>query len=147
MRILVIGGTYFLGRIFVDKVYKEHEVTLINRGNAILPKDTYGTVTQHICDRHDEESISNLRENRFDVVVDFCAYREGDINTVLRALDYNVGQYIFISTCDVYVRGTGKILDESAPFEERDFGGEVGDYITGKVALEKELKECTTHFL
>ena len=42
---------------------------------------------------------------------------------------------------DVYERGSGKILDENASFETRDFGGETGAYILGKVSLEAEIKE------
>jgi nucleoside-diphosphate-sugar epimerase len=33
-------------------------------------------------------------------------------------------------------------LDEQAQLEERDFGGQAGAYILGKVALEAELKDC-----
>ncbi|MBP5281139.1 MAG: NAD-dependent epimerase/dehydratase family protein, partial [Lachnospiraceae bacterium] len=61
---------------------------------------------------------------------------------VMEVLPAGVKQYVFISTCDVYERGTGKRLDETSKFEERDFGGEAGAYILGKVTLEKELLEC-----
>ncbi len=32
MKILVIGGSYFFGRVFVMLAAKEHEVTVVNRG-------------------------------------------------------------------------------------------------------------------
>ena len=145
MNILVIGGTYFLGRAFVDIVKEKHCVTVLNRGNVVLSKELYKNVKQYICDRHDEEKISHIKDEDFDVVVDFCAYNKGDIDLILRALDYNIKQYIFISTCDVYKRGSGAVLDENAQLEERRFGGEAGDYISGKVALEKEIRRCTEH--
>jgi len=56
--------------------------------------------------------------------------------------DHGVRQYVYISTCDVYRRGTGALLGEDSPLEERDFGGPEGAYICGKVALEKELRQC-----
>ncbi len=146
MKILVIGGTYFLGRAFVDLAKNEHEITVLNRGNVVLAKEQYGNIVQVTCDRHDGKSIAKLKDNNYDVVVDFCGYQKGDISTVLEALDYNIKQYIFISTCDVYVRGSKKNIDENSPFEERHFGGEAGDYITGKVELEKELLQCVENY-
>ena len=32
MKILVIGGSYFLGRVFVMQAAGVHEITLVNRG-------------------------------------------------------------------------------------------------------------------
>ena len=99
-----------------------------------------------ICaDRQKEESLSMARrimeEKGVDVVVDFCAYAPGDLRKVMEVLPEGVKQYVFISTCDVYRRGTGEILDETARLETRDFGGEAGTYILGKAALERELWE------
>ena len=145
MKILAIGGTYFLGKAFVELVHNECELTVLNRGNRALSGEKYKNVEQIICDRHDKNKLSELKDKDFDVVVDFCAYNEGDIETVIRALDYNIRQYIFISTCDVYKRGLGNIQDEDSPFEERNFGGEAGAYITGKVALEREVKKCADY--
>ena len=33
MRILVIGGTYFLGKAFVQIAANDNEIVLLNRGN------------------------------------------------------------------------------------------------------------------
>ena len=74
----------------------------------------------------------------YDCVVDFCAYAPGDIKRIAE-LGFPISQYLFVSTCDVYEHRTGRTLDEKGPFETRDFGGQEGAYITGKVALEKEL--------
>lgn len=32
MKILVIGGSYFYGRVFVMQAVKEHDITVLNRG-------------------------------------------------------------------------------------------------------------------
>ena len=34
MKILVIGGSYFFGRVFVMLAAKEHNVTVVNRGTC-----------------------------------------------------------------------------------------------------------------
>ena len=159
-RILVIGGTYFAGKSFlsniIDNNIKEEkgelELTVLNRGSRGLKEVLGGQYDRAIaserisfielsCDRTDEDALKGVLsgKERFDAVVDFCAYNPGDIEKVFNALDTAPGQYIFLSTCDVYERGTGRISDENAPFEHRSFPGEAGAYISGKVALEEEL--------
>lgn len=138
MRILVIGGSYFLGRYFVLEARKEHTVTVFNRGSTLL---NLADVDEIRGDRTDGASLEILGDRKFDVVVDFCAYNKGDIAKVIDALKYKPGQYIFISTVDVYERGVTETATENTAFETRDFGGEAGQYILGKVALEKEIIE------
>ena len=142
--ILVIGGSYFLGKAFVKlAISSGHDVTVFNRGNRPLNnskiKELYG-------DRHDPDAMKPLAGQQFDAVVDFCGYEKNDILTVFQQLKSQMKQYVFISTCDVYERGTTNVQDEHSPFEKRDFGGEAGQYITGKVALEEELRECSAEF-
>ena len=50
MKILVIGGSYFYGRVFVMEAVKEHEVTVVNRGTYSMEKMG---VTQITGDRGD----------------------------------------------------------------------------------------------
>lgn len=146
MKILVIGGSYFFGRVFVMQAAKSHDITVVNRGTysvaALGAKEIIG-------DRRDKTVWQSLRED-FDVIVDFCAYEKGDIAAVLQNMAGRVSQYIFISTVDVYRRGMGKspkaghsLKDEQTPLETRIFPGEAGTYIAGKVALEQEARsEC-----
>lgn len=138
MKLLVFGGSYFLGKHFVQRIYTEHEVTVFNRGSRPLNisgvREVYG-------DRHQTPDYDKLKQLDFDIVVDFCAYQPGDIAKVFQELPGKFKHYIFISTCDVYERGLERWLDENGPLEQRDFGGEAGAYILGKAALEKELKE------
>ena len=137
MKILVIGGSYFYGRVFVMLASKEHNIMVVNRGTYSMAE--FG-VDQVKGDRRDVSVWRQCREN-YDVVVDFCAYNAGDITCVLENIAGRVSQYILISTVDVYRRGTGLVKDENSPIETRQFPGEVGDYIAGKVALENELRE------
>lgn len=138
MKILVIGGTYFLGKAFVEKACREHELILLNRGNKPLQIEG---IKSYRGDRHDTAALQQI-EGDYDVIVDFCAYEAGDIRLIAENFKGRFRQYVFISTCDVYRKGTGEILTEESPLEERMFPGPEGAYISGKVALEKELKEC-----
>lgn len=156
MKLLVIGGSYFYGRVFVMQAAGKHDITVVNRGTysmaALGVKEIHG-------DRRDEKLWKSIEED-YDVIIDFCAYDKGDIEGVLENMDGNAEQYIFISTVDVYRRGMQSrkaagafeeagapepegAADEERPFEERLFPGEAGRYIAGKVALEREVRaEC-----
>lgn len=147
MKILVLGGSYFYGRVFTMLAAKEHELTLFNRGT--YPMEEFG-VKQHIGDRHDGQAWEKLKAQQedYDAVVDFCGYEQGDIQEVFAHLPESMKQYIFISTVDVYERlsyetsGSVGLKDEDTPYEIREIPGEAGSYIKGKVLLEQELKDC-----
>lgn len=137
MKLLVIGGSYFFGRVFVMQASKEHDITVVNRGTWSM--ESFG-VKQIKGDRRDPALWRSCSEN-YDAVIDFCGYEPGDISCVLENFAGTIRQYIFISTVDVYERGIKGLKDENTPFEMRKFPGEAGQYITGKVALEQEVKE------
>ncbi|MCR5655153.1 MAG: NAD-dependent epimerase/dehydratase family protein [Lachnospiraceae bacterium] len=136
-KILLIGGSYFLGRAFTILHMETHALTLLNRGNNPVNSPL---VREFHMDRHDTEALKRLPDETFDAVVDFCAYEKGDIETILSALKQTPKRYIMISTADVYERNTGRYMKEEDALESRIFPGEQGAYIAGKVALEKELK-------
>jgi len=141
MNILVMGGSYFLGRYFIS--LDNNNITVFNRGNCEI---NLPNVKEIKGDRHDANHLLQLKDYDFDVVVDFCAYNKGDIEAVLQALKNKPKQYIFISTVDVYERNTGGIIDEDGKLESRIFEGEAGAYIAGKVSLEKEIKEVAAEY-
>jgi len=142
MKLLVIGGSYFFGRVFVMQAAEGHDITVANRGTYSM--EALG-VKQIRGDRRDPALWTSCGED-FDVVVDFCAYEKGDIAGVLRKIPGKIRQYIFISTVDVYERGRqggNRMKGEDTPFEQRIFPGEAGRYIAGKAALELEaVEEC-----
>lgn len=140
MKILVLGGSYFYGRVFTMLAAKNHEITVLNRGTYSM--EDFG-VKQITGDRHDEKVLRQLAASvtEFDAVVDFCGYGPGDVASVVEHLPGKTKQYIFISTVDVYERGIQGLKDEGTPYETRSIEGEAGEYIRGKVALEQELKE------
>ncbi len=135
MKILVIGGSYFYGRVFVMEAAKEHDITVVNRGTYSM--EGFG-VTQVTGDRGDASLWQSVTTD-YDVLVDFCGYKEGDVANILEHIAGSIGHYIFISTVDVYQRGLSGYKEESTPLETRRFQGEAGEYITGKTALEREL--------
>lgn len=137
MRILVIGGSYFFGRVFVMLAAKEHDVTVVNRGTCSVAE----LGAKQIKGDRKEEGVWKSIEGDYDCVVDFCAYEKGDIARVLENMPGRIRQYIFISTVDVYERGINGLKGEETPLETRPLPGEAGAYIAGKVALEREVRE------
>lgn len=135
MKLLVIGGSYFYGRVFVMEASKEHEITVWNRGTYSM--ESFG-VRQITGDRH--ERAAGCEED-YDAVIDFCAYAPGDVRMTLNLLTGKIGQYVLISTVDVYERNPSVTKTEDTPLEERPIAGEAGAYVAGKVALERELAE------
>lgn len=141
--ILVIGGSYFYGRVFVMEAAREqskYHITVLNRGTYSMAE--FGTF-QVTGDRHDLSVLAACGRD-YDAVIDFCAYEAGDVETVIEGISGSIGQYILISTVDVYERGSGSMKTEDHALEERTFAGEAGAYIAGKVCLERELDRVCT---
>lgn len=141
MNILVIGGSYFLGRWFVEYARKEHNITVLNRGN--IPIKTDG-VKELLCNRHDVVTLQALASEEFDCIVDFCAYAKHDIRRIVDAFGHEGCRYIFISTVDVYLHGQDEVVSEASLFENRVISGPEGEYINGKIELEQELIDTCT---
>lgn len=144
MKILILGGSYFLGKCFVKtcvegdaqkELAENVELIVFNRGSRPL---AIAGVVEIRGDRHSQEEREQIRGD-YDAIVDFCAYQAGDIRDIVEIA--RTKKYIFVSTCDVYQRNRQEWLSEEAAFEERMFPGEAGAYIQGKIALEKELRE------
>ena len=145
-QILVIGGTYFAGRVYSiltsrgeaqrDDLY----LHLVNRGR--YPLKGLNNVSQYVCDRHQAELLPGLlpQDMVFDAVVDFCGYEPGDISAIIDALPGRIRQYIFISTSSVYAPGDHTLKTEESPLLTDFDGGTVDDYIRKKALLEEELR-------
>ena len=100
--LLVIGGSYFAGRVFVETICRSgrYEISVFNRGH--LPMGIDG-VTQLLGDRENPSAVNrNIPRKHWDVVVDFCAYTPEHIAILLDNLTGSVGHYIYISTTSIY---------------------------------------------
>ncbi|HEX2992332.1 MAG TPA: SDR family oxidoreductase, partial [Anaerolineales bacterium] len=112
MKILIIGGTKFLGRHLVDAARAAgHEVTLFNRGktNPALFSDVE-TITG---DR--EQDMDRLSGREWDAVIDVAGYLPRIVRLSAEALKDSVRRYIFISSISVYADNRKIGIDESYP--------------------------------
>jgi len=99
MRILIIGGTVFLGRALVDAARQRgHRVTLFNRG--LSNPEAYPDIETIHGDR--ETDLERLRGGRWDAAIDTCGYAPRQLAISTDALRGAVDHYSFISTLSVY---------------------------------------------
>jgi nucleoside-diphosphate-sugar epimerase len=99
MRILIVGGTSFVGRATAWAALNDgHDVTVINRGQT--SSDLPETVTRLVGDRHGD--MSALTDLSFDVTVDAIAYRPADVDVLAAALGKRGGHHIQISSVSAY---------------------------------------------
>src|ERR1039458_7247426 len=93
MRILIVGGTSFVGRgVAWAALNAGHDVTVINRGET--PSDLPESVTRLIGDRRGD--MSALAELSFDATVDAIAFRPIDVDVLATALGKRGGHHIQI---------------------------------------------------
>ena len=143
-QVLVIGGSYFAGRVHAILTSKGDSgdgnihLHVVNRGNYPL---NLPNVTQYICDRHDTEKLASVlpQDIVFDAVVDFCGYEPNDISSVVEVLNTRIKQYIFISTSSVYDPVGHSPKTENDPMLQNFSGGVISDYVMKKCLLELEL--------
>ena len=112
MKILIIGGTKFLGRHLVDAARAAgHEVTLFNRGktNPTLFPDVE-TITG---DR--EQDMDKLSGREWDAVIDVAGYLPRIVRLSAEALKDSVRRYVFISSISVYADNRKIGIEESYP--------------------------------
>lgn len=98
MRILVLGGTQFLGRHVVDAALEHgHQLTLFNRGRT--RPELFHDVEKLRGDR--DGDLEALTGRDFDAVVDTSGYVPRLVEQTIDALG-TIGHYTFVSTIGVY---------------------------------------------
>lgn len=128
LRILVLGGTGFLGPAIVNAgIAAGHEFTLFNRGrrNPELFAKTTGVEQIHGQRRRPKagdakappQDLKSLENRKWDAVVDTSGYYTGEVEDVCKVLAGNVGQYVYISSLSVYpsLEVSADPIDEQSP--------------------------------
>jgi nucleoside-diphosphate-sugar epimerase len=121
VKVLVIGGTRFLGYHLVRRLLRDgQEVTLFNRG--LTPDDFGSSVRRLRGDRQDATDFRNkLKQESFEAVVDFISYREEDSLSAVETFLGRTGHYVHISSAAVYI----VVRDYPNPIHEEDFDREL----------------------
>lgn len=110
MRILIIGGTRFIGPRVVRRLHEAggHSVTLFHRGET--KADLPASVNQVYGDRHALSSFTDdFRITAPDVVLDMIPYTEEEARTLMGVFKGRARRVVAISSADVY-RAYGCLL-------------------------------------
>lgn len=141
MRILILGGTVFLGRHLVDAAQaRGHSVTLFNRGQH--NPELFPDVEKLRGDR--DGGLDALRGRCWDAVIDTCGYVPRIVRQSAELLAGSVGHYTFISSLSVYADFSAPGMDEQSLVGTLD--DESVEQVTGetygplKALCEKEVE-------
>jgi len=138
MKVLVIGGTLFIGRQLVEELVKGgHEVSILHR----RPKHEFGRRVENLmADRNDGDSVRQaLSTRRFEVVFDnVYDWERGttaeQVEATVRASGGRLSRYIFLSSVAAY--GDGLNHKESDPLAS---GFHADPYVRNKATTERLL--------
>ena len=134
VRVLVLGGTLFLGRHIVEAALaRGHEVVLFNRGRR--NPHLFPQIEKLRGDR--DGDVAALRGRRFEAVIDPSGYRPEQVRAVTDVLGGAMAHYIFISSISAYREfPPHRLFDEDAPLAQGDQG-----YGALKARCEETLEE------
>jgi len=115
MRLLVLGGTQFVGRAVVEAaVERGWEVSVFNRGSG----QGVPGVRALVGDRTVEGGLSALERGEWDAVVDTWAREPKAVQGAARLLRGRVGRYVYVSSLSVYAWAPDAGYSESAAVVE-----------------------------
>jgi 2'-hydroxyisoflavone reductase len=117
VRVLVVGGTRFVGRHIVQALLDAgHEVTLFHRGGR--GEDPFPKAEHRHGDR--DGDLGELAEGEWDATVDVTAYVPRQVRALGDALGRaggRGGRYVYISSISAYASPDAPGITESAPLE------------------------------
>ena len=99
MKLLILGGTRFLGRHLAQLALEAgHELTLLHRGRS--GPELFPEAEHRIADR--DGSLAVLEDGEWDAAIDTSAYVPRQVHAVAEALAGRVSTYQLVSTISVY---------------------------------------------
>lgn len=140
MRVLIIGGTRFVGlRLLRMLIVQKNDVTILNRGKtqAELPSG----VKRLYADRRDtDEARSVLQDQEFDLIYDMTGYQIRNLEPLVELYSGRIKHYLFQSTCGVYaVSELLPVMETFPTISPETTKAGLGAYVAEKVQCEQYL--------
>lgn len=112
MRLLILGGTRFLGRHLAElALARGHTLTLLHRGRSA--PGLFPDAEHRIADR--DGDLAALAGGRWDAAIDTSAYFPRQVRAMAAALAGRVGHYQLVSSISVYAAFAAPGTAEDAP--------------------------------
>jgi 2'-hydroxyisoflavone reductase len=119
VKLLVLGGTRFLGRHVVDAALaRRWEVTIFTRGRTPVPWRSSVEVRAGNRDPGIAPGLRSLAEGDWDAVIDTSGYLPRCVSASTRLLEERVAHYLFVSSLSVYADGSVAGQDERGAVAE-----------------------------
>ncbi len=143
MRLLVLGGSVFLGHAFVARALEDgYQVTTFNRGRSGVDVPGVEVVRG---DRESGEDLRRLVDGRYwDAVVDTSGFVPRTVLRAARVLSGHAGAYLFVSSVHACAEWPTGPVDEESPLHEcpPDAGDDDGVlYNALKAGCERAVRE------
>ncbi len=114
MKILVMGGTRFVGKSLVSKLLNQnHEIDIFTRGNKSNPDNT----NLIKGDRNDIECILKIKNKKYDVIFDISGREVDQTKLLIENIDDSFLRYIYVSSAGVYKDNYELPLSEDSPLD------------------------------
>ncbi len=144
MKLLLLGGTRFLGRHVADRALaRGHAVTTFTRGRTGSPAAGVETLTGNRDPRIDD-GLAALAGRSFDAVVDLSGYVPRIVDASAQMLRRTAGRYLFVSSVSVYADVSQAGVDEDgvlAALPDPASEEVLRDYGALKAACERRVTE------
>lgn len=115
MKILVLGGTRFVGKALVTRLIENrHELILFTRGHNKIPEN----VTHIKGDRKSDSDLQQLNGIYFDVIVDSSGRNMIDTQKVLNYTGIPKHRFIYISSAGVYSDSDNLPINEDSDIDK-----------------------------
>ncbi len=134
MKILVMGGTRFVGKSLVSKLLNQnHDIDIFTRGNKSNPDNT----NLIKGDRNNIECILKLKNKRYDVIFDISGREVKQTKLLIENLENSFQRYIYVSSAGVYKDSYELPLSENSPLDTNS--RHKGKFETENWLVEKKI--------
>lgn len=110
-KVLILGGTSFIGRVLIEELLKTNydlDITIFNRGKT--NPDIFPDINKIIGDRETKD-IEKIFGTKWDIVFDISSYYPDSLQKIVENI--KTDKYVYISTVSVYDTNSETALKET----------------------------------
>ena len=134
MKILVMGGTRFVGKSLVQKlILQNHDIDIFTRGNNPNPKGS----NLIKGDRNNLEDILKLKNNKYDIIFDISGRELSQTKILIENINENFDRYVYVSSAGVYQDSQELPINEKDPIDKDS--RHIGKYESEKWLIDNKI--------